>query len=116
MSALPPVETAPIVINEQTGIEMNTRRMMAWGEERKLCRMIIVNGIDGEKVDLPGLLTQIQETFGTECLPINLPAQRGRQVVDCFFNPAGDADFLSVAPVHNALVDQAVRIRPAFME
>jgi elongation factor G len=78
--------------------------------------MIIVNGIDGEKVDLPGLLTQIQQTFGTQCLPINLPAQRGRQVVDCFFNPGGNADFLSVEAAHNALVDQVVEIDPALME
>src|SRR5471030_1850197 len=116
ISALPAVETAAIVINAQTGIEMTTRRMMTWAENRKLCRMIIVNGIDGEKVDLPGLLTQIQQTFGTECLPINLPAQRGHQVVDCFFNPSGDADFLSVAAAHNALVDQVVEIDAALME
>ena len=116
ISALPAVETVAIVINAQTGIEMTTRRMMAWAEKRKLCRMIIVNGIDGEKVDLPGLLTQIQEAFGKECLPINLPAQSGHQVVDCFFNPAGDADFLSVAAAHNALVDQVVEIDPALME
>lgn len=116
ISALPAVETAAIVINAQTGIEMATRRMMAWAEERKLCRMIIVNGIDREKVDLPGLLTEIQETFGTNCLPINLPAQNGRRIVDCFFNPAGDADFLSVAAAHNALIDQVVEIDPALME
>ncbi len=116
ISALPAVETAAIVINAQTGIEMTTRRMMAWAEERKLCRMIIVNGIDGEKVDLPGLLTQIQATFGMECLPINLPAQGGREVVDCFFNPVGDADFLSVAAAHNALVDQVIEIDPVLME
>ncbi|MFM0512881.1 elongation factor G [Paraburkholderia sp. RL17-373-BIF-A] len=116
ISALPAVETVAVVINAQTGIEMTTRRMMTWAGERKLCRMLIVNGIDGEKVDLPGLLTQIQQTFGTECLPINLPAQRGRQVVDCFFNPGGDADFLSVEAAHNALVDQVVEIDPALME
>jgi elongation factor G len=116
ISALPAVETAAIVINAQTGIEMTTRRMMAWAAERKLCRMIIVNGIDGEKVDLPGLLTQIQEIFGKGCLPINLPAQQGRQVVDCFFNPAGEADFLSVAAVHDALIDQVIEIDPALME
>jgi elongation factor G len=116
ISALPAVETAAIVINAQTGIEMTTRRMMAWAQERKLCRMIVVNGIDGEKVDLPALLTQIQEAFGKECLPINLPAQRGHQVVDCFFNPAGEADFLSVAAAHTALVDQVVEIDPALME
>ncbi|SIT37471.1 Small GTP-binding protein [Paraburkholderia ribeironis] len=116
VSALPAVETAAIVINAQTGIEMTTRRMMAWAEQRKLCRMIIVNGIDGEKVDLPGLLAQIQETFGKRCLPINLPAQGGREVVDCFFEPAGDADFLSVAAAHNALVDQVIEIDAALME
>lgn len=116
ISALPAVETAAIVINAQTGIEMTTRRMMTWAQERKLCRMIVVNGIDGEKVDLPALLTQIQEAFGKECLPINLPAQRGHQVVDCFFNPAGEADFLSVAAAHTALVDQVVEIDPALME
>lgn len=116
ISALPAVETAAIVINAQTGIEMTTRRMMAWAQERKLCRLIVVNGIDGEKVDLPALLTQIQEAFGKECLPINLPAQRGHQVVDCFFNPAGEADFLSVDAAHTALVDQVVEIDPALME
>jgi elongation factor G len=37
-------------------------------------------------------------------------------VVDCFFNPGGDADFLSVEAAHNALVDQVVEIDPALME
>lgn len=116
MSALAAVETAAIVINAQTGIEMTTRRMMAWAQARKLCRMIVVNGIDKEKVDLPKLLADIQEAFGKECLPINLPAGRGGEVVDCFFNPAGEADFLSVASAHEALVDQVVEIDPKLME
>ncbi|QCP50006.1 elongation factor G [Trinickia violacea] len=116
ISTLSAVETAAIVINAQTGIEMTTRRMMEWAGKRKLCRMIIVNGIDGEKVDLPGLLAQIQEAFGKSCLPINLPAQSGRQVVDCFFNPAGEADFLSVETAHNQLIDQVIEIDPQLME
>lgn len=116
MSGMAAVETAAIVINAQTGIDMTTRRMMAWAQARNLCRMIIVNGIDKEKVDLPALLTDIQEAFGKECLPINLPAARATQVVDCFFNPAGDADFLSVASAHEALVDQVVEMDPELME
>jgi elongation factor G len=44
-------------------------------------------------VDLPGLVEQIRETFGKECLPLNLPAAGGTKVVDCFFNPSGEADF-----------------------
>jgi elongation factor G len=116
ISALEAVETAAIVIDARTGIEMTTSRMMAQAQQRKLCRMIIVNGIDAEKVDLPGLLAQIQEMFGKDCLPINLPAKGGSDVVDCFFNPAGEADFHSVSAAHDALVDQVIELDPELME
>ncbi|WP_019139776.1 elongation factor G [Noviherbaspirillum massiliense] len=110
ISALPAVESAAIVINAQTGIEMITVRMMELAQQRKLCRMIIVNKIDAENIDLPGLVKRIQESFGKECLPINLPAAGGSKVVDCFFNPAGEADFSSVEEAHRALVDQVVEV------
>ncbi len=116
MSALAAVETVALVINARTGVEMASRRMMAWAKARKLCTMIIVNGIDGEKVDLPALVEQIQEAFGKTCLPINLPAQRAQSVVDCFFNPSGDADFLSVQAAHDALVDQVIELDADLME
>lgn len=116
MSALPAVETVAIVINARTGIEMTTRRMMAWARARKLCTIIVVNGIDGDKVDLPGLVDHIRETFGTICLPINLPARQAQDVVDCFFTPSGEADFSSVQSAHDALVDQVVELDAQLME
>lgn len=116
MSALPAVETVAIVINARTGIEMTTRRMMAWARARKLCTIIVVNGIDGEKVDLPALVEHIRETFGTICLPINLPAQQAQNVVDCFFTPSGEADFSSVQSAHDALVDQVIELDAQLME
>src|SRR5262245_45657025 len=115
IGALPAVETAAIVVNAQNGIEMITNRMMQWARKRDLCRMIIVNKIDGENVDLPGLLTKLQAAFGKECLPINLPADNGKKVVDCFFNPAGEADFSSVGEAHGALVDQVVEVDEELM-
>src|SRR5215212_5229467 len=110
IGALPAVETAAIVVNAQNGIEMITSRMMQWAAKRNLCRMIVVNKIDAEHVDLPQLVSRIQATFGKECLPINLPADNGKRVVDCFFNPAGEADFSSVAEAHQALIDQVVEV------
>jgi elongation factor G len=77
--------------------------------------MIVVNKIDAENVDLPQLLSQIQSAFGKECLPINLPADGGKRVVDCFFNPSGDADFSSVEDAHQALIDQVVEVDEALM-
>jgi len=116
LNALAAVETAAVVINAQNGIEMVTQRMMQWARERGLCRMIVINKIDAENVDLRGLLASIQNVFGKECLPINLPAAGGKQVVDCFFNPSGDADFSSVAEAHSALVDQVVEVDEKLME
>ena len=110
IAVLPAVETVALVINAQTGIEAMTQRMMERAAERRQCRMIIINKIDAENLDLPGLLSQIQDSFGKECLPINLPANGGAGVVDCFFNPAGDSDFSSVAAAHSALIDQVVEM------
>jgi len=110
LAALPAVETVAVVINAQTGIEAVTQRLMERATERRQCRIIIVNKIDAENLELPDLLAQIQEAFGRECLPINLPAHGGTGVVDCFFNPAGDSDFSSVAAAHSALIDQVVEM------
>ncbi len=116
ISALPAVETAAIVISAQAGIESLTRRMMDRAKDRKLCRMIVINKIDAEGVDLPALVSQIQETFGGECLPINLPAQGGKAVVDCFFSPSGESDFGSVEEAHTAIIDQVVEVDEKLME
>ncbi|HYQ92464.1 MAG TPA: GTP-binding protein, partial [Candidatus Competibacteraceae bacterium] len=116
IAVLPAVETVAVVINAQTGIETVTHRLMERAAERHLCRMIIINKIDAENLDLPALLEQIRETFGAECLPINLPANQGKSVVDCFFNPAGESDFSSVAEAHTAIIDQVVEVDETLME
>jgi len=115
ITALTAVETAAVVVNAQNGIEMITSRMMQWAASRKLCRVIVINKIDAANVDLPGLLEAIQEAFGKECLPINLPAAGGTRVVDCFFNPSGESDFSSVADAHQALIDQVVEVDEVLM-
>jgi elongation factor G len=110
IGALDAVETAAVVVNAGAGIQMITARMMEWAGKRRLCRLIVVNRIDADNVDLPGTLAAIQQAFGKECLPINLPADGGKRVVDCFFNPSGESDFSSVADAHRALVDQVVEV------
>jgi elongation factor G len=115
IAALAAVETAVVVINAQNGIELNTTRMMRSAGKRGLCRMILINKIDADNVDLEALLKRVQEMFGRECLPINLPAHGGKDVVDCFFNPDGDADFSSVKAAHNAIIDQVVEVDEELM-
>lgn len=116
MTALEAVETAAVVINASTGIEMMSTRMMEWAQQRHLCRMVIVNKIDAQGLNLPALLEQIRNAFGRECLPLNLPAGGGTKVVDCFFNTEGQADFSSVEAAHRALVEQVVEVDPEFVD
>jgi len=110
VGALDAVETAAVVVNAANGVEMITTRMMEQAAERRLCRIVIVNRIDAENVDCEAVLMSIRAAFGNECLPINLPAEGGKRVVDCFFNPSGDADFSSVATAHQALIDQVIEV------
>jgi len=113
--ALAAVDTALIVVNAQAGIELATQRMMHAAGERGLCRMLLVNKIDAERIDLPALLADLRATFGKAVLPLNLPSTGGSRVVDCFFTPAGEADFSSVAEAHQALVDQVVEVDEELM-
>jgi len=117
LSVIPAVETAAIVINAQAGVEMIARRMMKAAHDQRLCRMIIINKIDAEGVDLEAVLAEVRDAFGDECLPLNLPAAEGGGVVDCFFQPSGDATaFSSVQEAHTQIVDQVVELDEKLME
>jgi elongation factor G len=119
LPALEAVETAAVVISATVGIEPMAVRMMRWAQQRERDRLIIVNKIDAQGVNLEALLAQIQTEFGRECLPVNLPAENGAKVVDCFYNLAQDSpatDFSSVAQAHRALVEQVVEVDAAFVE
>ena len=111
LGALPAAETAAIVVSAQAGVELLTQRMMESASESNLCRLIIVNKIDAPDADLEGVLAAIVDTFGRGCLPVNLPANGGTTVADCFFEPADSTpDFSSVEEAHTQIVDQVVEL------
>jgi elongation factor G len=117
LSVMPAVETAAVVLNAQSGVEEVARRMMDAAKDQGLCRMIIVNKIDAENINLAKLVEDISEAFGTECLPINLPNAEGSGVVDCFFQPNGaETAFDSVEAAHERIVDQVVEVDEELME
>ncbi|MEN9631565.1 MAG: hypothetical protein RJA10_4793, partial [Pseudomonadota bacterium] len=116
LPALEAVETAAVVINAASGIEPMAVRMMDYAAKRHLDRLIIVNRIDAAAERLPALLEQIRQTFGKECLPLNLPADGGARVVDCFYNREGQSDWGSVDAAHRALVEQVVEVDAGFVD
>ncbi len=114
-SVLPAVETVAVVLDAAIGIGTTTRRMMKSAADLGRVRMIVINKIDhGSGLD--ELLAGVQEAFGTECRPVNLPAGGGKSVVDCFGSTSGRSDLGEVAAFHTGLVDQIVEIDEALME
>ena len=117
LPALTAVESVAVVIDARSGIETNTRRIMEAANERTLSRMIVVNKIDGADIDLSALMFQITDTFGKECLPINLPAGGGARVVDCFFSHSDEpVDLSSVEDAHTQIIEQVVEVDENLME
>ncbi len=116
LTVLAAVETCAIVVNASNGIEDSTHRMMEYAKARGLCRVLVINKIDAESIDLEALTNEIRETFGPECLPINLPARGRASVVDCFFSPVGDSDFSSVPEAHQRIIDQVVEVNETVMD
>ncbi|MGB6450416.1 MAG: elongation factor G, partial [Steroidobacteraceae bacterium] len=111
LSVLEAVETVAVVLSAAGGIDSLTQRLMEFARERDLCRLVIVNKIDAKDANPGRLLEQLSHAFGSECLPLNLPAEAGRSVTDCYFQPNGKpADFSSVEAAHTRIVDQVVEV------
>jgi elongation factor G len=108
VGALASADTALVVVDARLGVQMMTERMMRLAAARDICRMIVVNNIDADGVDLPGLLRDLRERFGKQCLLMDLPAHHGEDVIEVMDHDSGDSDFESVAEAHRALIDQIV--------
>lgn len=108
IGSLMAVDTVLVVVNAQTGIEPATGRMMKRAETRNLARIIVINKMDAENVDLAKLVEKIQDRFGAKCMPLNLPTNNAKDVINCLANTSGESDFGSVTDAHRALIDQIV--------
>jgi elongation factor G len=77
IGAFQAVETAAIVINAHSGIEVNTRRVFHEAGKAGCGRIIVINKMDSENIDFPDLLESIQSMFGKACVPLNVPIGSG---------------------------------------
>jgi elongation factor G len=116
LQVLSAVETVVIVINAAAGIEVVSRRMMETAKQLGMPRAILINKIDTPEVDLQEMVERIQKTFGSECLPFNLPCNGGKGVVDVLFGSKGTVDFGSVEAAHRAVMDSIVEMDETIME
>ncbi|MDA7980658.1 MAG: elongation factor G [Pirellulales bacterium] len=120
LGALNGVETAAVVINAGSGIEVNTRRVFAEAGKLGMARMIIINRMDAENIDYPQLVESIQEVWGQACIPLNVPIGTGgdfKGVASCLEVP-GDTAGAVIDPndIHEGLIEAIVEVDEAATE
>ena len=116
LSVLTAVESAFIVVAANAGLDTATERLYQAARDRGLDCFLVINKIDGHAEQLPALLQSIEQRLGKHCLPINLPAYGGEQVIDCYFAPKKVAtDVGNVDAAHEAIIDQIVELDEALM-
>lgn len=116
IASLAAVECAVVVVSAASGIQVNTRMMVEKARSYGIAVWIVINHIDADNVDLSKLVAQIQETFGSQCVPLNLPHDGGKGVINCFANKTGSSDFLDVGEAHTALIEAVVGADDDLME
>jgi len=119
IGALNGVDTAAIVINAQSGIEVNTRRVFNEAKKAGIGRVIIVNKLDGDNIDFPKLVETIQDVFGSECVPLNVPIGHGNDfkgVVSTLKEGAADGALIDPNDLRENLIETIVTADEAVME
>ncbi len=120
IGAMRGVDTAAIVINAQSGIEVNTRRVFAEAKKAGLGRMIVINRMDADNIDFPTLVENIQELFGKSCVLLNVPLGHGADFrgVANTLKPPADAAGALIDPneIGESLLETIIEVDEAVME
>ncbi len=116
ITSIPAAETAILVISAQAGIETNTRKLFELATKANMPKIIVVNKMDAENVDLPELIKNIQDTFGQQCRCANLPNADKTSVIDCIENDSGDSPVMDVEQAHMELIESVVEADDELME
>src|SRR5260370_20178647 len=77
LSALAAVENVAITVSANTGIEVNTRRIFQEAGKLSLGRFLVLTKLDAENVDYNKVIASLRESFGTQCVPFNVPVGQG---------------------------------------
>ena len=73
ISSIKVAESALIIIDASSGVEVGTRQMWKMAEEQSLPKMIFVNKMDRENVTFQAAMDNIVNEFGRSCVTLQIP-------------------------------------------
>jgi elongation factor G len=109
-----------VAVSGPSGIEVNTRRVFPEAGRLGLGRFVAVTKMDAENVDYRSVLAAIRETFGTICVPFNVPLGQGSTftgVIDVIQSHDEDPAACPLAPTeaYRMVAEQIVELDEELM-
>ena len=95
LSGVAAADIALLTISAVSGIEVGTEQMWQLARKCNLATIIVVNKIDRDNTDFVGLVEELRNKFGRECVPIQNPIGEGSKfsgINNLFNENAGDTD------------------------
>jgi len=121
--ALSVVDTAILMVHAVSGVEVGTEVTWNFAKELNRPRMIYINMLDKEHADFDRLLEQLQNRFGREVFPVQIPIDQGpnfNSVVDLLrmkqLTYDGDGKKYKEAPIPDRLQERAQSMHQELVE
>lgn len=123
-AAMKVVETAVILIDAASGIQVGTELVSRIVEESGVQKMFVINGMNHENIDFDKTLNAIKDAYGTSVAPLQIPIGVGadfRGIVDLITKEAYDYSINGngkgkKAEIPPELMDKVESVRGALME
>jgi elongation factor G len=80
MEAIRVADSAVIVVNAKSGVEVGTEKTWKYALDRKLPRILFVNRLDEENVNYSEVIDNLREKFGTAIAPFQIPIKEGEKL------------------------------------
>lgn len=113
-----------VLIDAIDGVRVQTEKVWEFADEFEQPRVIFVSKMDKERADFEKTVADIQDNFGTSCVPVQIPigtAENFKGVVDVMTEKAhlytqGESGQFEVQDVPGDLQDQLSQYRESLIE
>ncbi|MGD8397771.1 MAG: elongation factor G [Anaerolineae bacterium] len=110
---------AVVVLDAASGVEVGTEQVWYYADQRELPRLVFVNKMERENINLEAVIEQVRTKFGVAVVPLQLPI--GSQgdfagVVDVLAEKAFMGDQATEGPIPGDMADAAEEARMVLIE
>ncbi len=123
-AALVAADAALVTVDGVAGVEVQTEKVWQFAEDYRLPRAVVINKLDRERADFGRALASVQETFGRNAVPVQIPIGAERDfagIIDLVrmkaytYTPDGDGKGKE-GKIPAALADAAQKAHEALVE